>query len=449
MMGNPPPNWKVDISFRIANALEHAVIAVDKELNAVHYSRFVAQLAPSVDKEKIVTHLIAQVPLLTWQSFLETQQQYLRLTGIFLQQQAYELVLVRVQDAALIYPIAVDDVQQQMRQEFAYLLSEANKTHNPDEIISKTPQYLELLYRIEQVADTNSPVLLCGEMGSGKELLARMLYNLSSRRTHPFFKLSCSTTSNEILERQLFGVVGYQKGANYKNRKGLLEIASEGTVYLDKIEHLDLKLQAKIARLLKDGSFEPIGSSIPTRTNVRLIFSSRKPLLPLMEQGLFAEDLFYLLQKFPLQIPPLRERKDDIPLLIDYFCKKYAKKLGKKIKSPSTKVVRRLMQYDFPGNVRELENLVERAVLLTQTEKLNLETVLPDLNTVVNENGGVSVFLNFEEMQRKHILDALRKTNWRVSGIGSAAELLQLNPKTLVSKMRKLEIRRSNKQSQD
>ncbi|MEM9991828.1 MAG: sigma 54-interacting transcriptional regulator [Bacteroidota bacterium] len=441
-MGQSPQTWNRHLAVRTANALEQALMIVDAELNILHQNYCISNLLSSKKYAQAATIVVAQIPKLTWQIFVDSQQSYLRLGTVFLQQQSYEVIAVRAEAAFLLYLNLVDDEQQQIRQELAYLLTQANQTHNPDEIVGKASVYLDLLYQVEQIADTEAVALLIGETGTGKELIARMLYRLSDRYNHPFFKINCAALPNAILERHLFGTFDRRTRTNAKSRKGILEIANSSTVYLDKVDALSIELQAKIARLLQDGTYEAVGATSPRRTEVRFLASTTKNLQTLVDKGFFRKDLYFLLRKFPLEVPSLRRRKEDISLLVAYFQKKYAKKRGKAIKKPFSKTLRRLMQYDFPGNVRELENLVERAVLLTQNGVLNLEAVLPDVNTIIDEKGELTAFLNFEEMQRQHILNALKKTNWRVSGAGGAAELLALNPKTLVSKMKKLRIER-------
>ncbi|MFK8007569.1 MAG: sigma 54-interacting transcriptional regulator [Saprospiraceae bacterium] len=302
-------------------------------------------------------------------------------------------------------------------------------------IITRDPNYKRVLRQVEQVADTDATVLILGETGTGKELLARAIYQLSERADLPMVKVNCGALPENLIESELFG---HERGAftgAHQQKIGKFERADKGTIFLDEIGELPLDLQAKLLRVLQEGEIERVGGTKLLKIDVRIIAATNRNLIDEVGKGTFREDLYYRLNVFPINNIPLRERREDIPVLIKHFAQKYSKKINKEILEISPRSLKKLMAYDFLGNVRELENLVERAVILSRGKVLNF-----DLSLTKKTNIKSSRFLSMEEMQKKHIIDALERTNGKVSGDLGAAELLKMNGKTLTSRMRKLGI---------
>ncbi len=303
-------------------------------------------------------------------------------------------------------------------------------------IVTKNQSYRKMLRQLVQVAPTDSTVLILGETGTGKELLADALYELSHRKEKPFIKVNCATLPEHLVESELFG---HEKGAftsAINRRTGRFELAHQGSIFLDEIAELPLDLQAKLLRVLQEGSFERIGGTATIQVDVRIIAATNRNLAELVNKGKFRRDLYYRLNVFPLENMPLRQRKDDIPILVKHFLKKYSNRLQKQVNSVNTNTFQQLQTYDFPGNIRELENLIERGVILAKTNVLKLDTIATEIDK------RTASFKSFEAMQRAHILEALQLTNWRISGEHGAAKLLEMNAKTLESKMRKLGVQR-------
>jgi len=290
------------------------------------------------------------------------------------------------------------------------------------------------------VADTSSTVLITGESGTGKELVARALHQLSRRSNRPMIKVNCATLPANLIESELFG---HEKGAftgALSKKLGKFELADGGTLFLDEIGEMPIDLQSKLLRAIQEGEIERLGGQEVKKVDVRIITATNRDLSKEIEEGNFREDLFYRLNVFPIYNMPLRERKEDIPLLIRFFCEKLGNKLGKKITDIPQKVIDKLMLYDFPGNVRELENLIERAIITSRTKKLSLgDWFNPKKRRKKTVN-----FDSLENHQRNYIIEVLKHTNWRVSGEEGAAKLLGLRPTTLYSKLDRLGIKRSN-----
>lgn len=307
-----------------------------------------------------------------------------------------------------------------------------------DEIITRNTPFLQLLEKAEEVAHTDTTVLILGETGTGKELLARGIHRLSPRKDKPFVIVNCAAIPPSLIESELFG---YERGAFTgadRRKTGRFEEADKGTIFLDEIGELPLDMQSKLLRVLQEGTFERIGSNKSTRVDLRILAATNQQLAFLVDSGGFRRDLYYRLNVFPILIPPLRERKDDISLLVRHFVKKYNDKLGRNVHSIPQSALNKFRDYNFPGNVRELENLIEKSIILSKGERLEIEESFPTLEVIT----ATSHFKTFEEMQRDYILKALFLTNWRISGPNGAAQLLDLNPKTLETKMRKLKIKR-------
>ncbi len=328
----------------------------------------------------------------------------------------------------------------QLEAENVYLQEEIKNNNNFDFIITKNPNFIQTLNLIEQVAPTDSTVLILGETGTGKELLARAVHSRSNRSNKPLVKINCASLPANLIESELFG---HEKGAftgAIKKRIGFFELAHKGSLFLDEIGEMPIELQAKLLRVLQDGKFERIGGEEVISTDVRVIAATNRNLEKSIEEGKFRSDLYYRLNVFQLESPPLRDRKEDIKLLLDFFVKKFSDKMGKSIKNILPKTLSLLESYHWPGNIRELENVIERAVILSDGKTLNHNAF--NLTLAKKTSKTTDDILSFEEMQKAHILKALKKTQGRVSGPNGAALLLQMNPKTLDTKMRKLGIKR-------
>ncbi|KAA0992691.1 sigma-54-dependent transcriptional regulator [Dyadobacter aurulentus] len=328
-----------------------------------------------------------------------------------------------------------------LEEENQLLRQEVNDSFNFDDIVSKSPVFQEVLQRTARVAATEATVLITGETGTGKELLARAVHRISNRRQKPFIKINCAALPAQLIESELFG---HEKGAftgATSARPGRFELAHQGTIFLDEIGDFPLELQAKLLRVLQEGEFDRIGATRTTKVDVRIIAATHVDLNAAVQQGKFRADLFYRLNVFPIHTPPLRERKEDIPLLVRHFVRKYALKNGKVIRRISKKTYQLLQTHHWPGNIRELENVVERGVIMSKTDKFKVPP--EELGNMPVTGGAENGALNsLEENERLHIIRALQQTNWRVTGDQGAARLLQINERTLQSRIRKLQIRR-------
>ena len=329
----------------------------------------------------------------------------------------------------------VEKLKNRLQAENVYLQDEIRTDHNFKNIITQNENFKKVLRSVEQVASTDATVLIMGESGTGKELLARAVHSISQRKERPLVKVNCSALPVNLIESELFGhEKGAFTGAIYR-KIGRFELADKGTIFLDEIGDLPLELQTKLLRVLQEGEFERLGNSRTIAVDVRVIAATNRNLEKEIDQGAFREDLYYRLNVFPIKLPPLHQRKDDIPLLVHHFIKKYSKKIGKNIDVVPQNVIHTLTKYHWPGNVRELENIIERAVIISPTPKL----LLGDWFTSSNGNSQV---VTLEENEKQHIIRALKMTGWRISGEKGVARILGINPKTLDSRMRKLGIRR-------
>ncbi|MBN2414517.1 sigma 54-interacting transcriptional regulator [bacterium] len=337
---------------------------------------------------------------------------------------------------------ALDQVEQlkdRLQAENTYLQGEINLDHNFANIITKNRRLREILGQIEKVASTDSTVLILGESGTGKELLARAIHSISSRKDRPLVKVDCAALPGNLIESELFG---HEKGAftgAHARKTGRLELADGGTVFLDEIGELPLELQAKLLRFLQDGVIERVGNPQPIDVDVRTISATNRDLARGIKVGTFREDLYYRLNVFPITIPPLRERKEDIPLLVSYFCSKYSAKFGKVCGAVPKSVIDTLTAYPWPGNIRELENVIERAVILSQDGTLRPGELFAASVTAGADSTRITTL---EENERAYIVRVLEMTGWRVSGERGAAKILGIKPTTLASRMQKLGITR-------
>ncbi len=331
----------------------------------------------------------------------------------------------------------IKELKEQLQAEVIYLQEEIELQHNFDEIVGRSSELKYVLYKVEQVAPTDTTVLLLGETGTGKELIARAIHRASPRHAHPLVKVNCAALPATLIEAELFG---YEKGAftGASARKiGRFELANEGTLLLDEIGELPLELQAKLLRVLQEGEFERLGGSKTIKVNVRVIAATNRNLKIGIQNGLFREDLWYRLSVFPISLPPLRERKDDIPLLVSHFSNAFSKKLGKSLHSVAPGTMKALQDYSWPGNVRELANIIERAVINAEGPVLYLADKLDAAQTL---NRSSSNGRSLIEIEREIILQRLEESNWRIEGPKGAAQSLGLHPSTLRSRMAKLGI---------
>jgi len=339
--------------------------------------------------------------------------------------------------------VLMEQEQARLEAQNKYLQEEIKYSHNFEEIVSRSKNFHKILQQIEQVASTDATVLITGESGTGKELLARAIHNISNRNKRPLIKINCANLPANLIESELFG---HERGAftgAMERKIGRFELADGGTIFLDEIGELPVELQAKLLRVLQEGEFERLGNPKTMKVNVRVIAATNRNLEEAITKKEFREDLFYRLNVFPVISPPLRDRKEDIPLLVKHFVKKYEGKMGKEITDIPDKVIDALMLYDWPGNIRELENLVERALILSPGNTLAYGSWIPAVKTA-GPNGKPAV-QKLNEVEKQHIISVLEKTNWKVSGEKGAAKILGINPTTLEARMKKMGIER-NKQ---
>jgi formate hydrogenlyase transcriptional activator len=335
--------------------------------------------------------------------------------------------------------VLLEQEKQRLQAQNQYLQEEIKLTYNFEEIISKSNTFQKVLRQIEQVAATDATVLILGESGTGKELIARAIHNISNRSKKPLVKVNCATLPANLIESELFG---HEKGAftgALDKKIGRFELANGGTIFLDEIGELPVELQAKLLRVLQEGEFERLGNPHTIKINTRVIAATNRNLQSAIEKKEFREDLFYRLNVFPVVCPPLRDRKEDIPLLVKHFCQKHEGKIGIRIKDVPNKVMVALMDYDWPGNIRELENIIERAMILSTNGILEYGDWIP---TEKISSNGKPAASRLEDIERNHIIETLNKTGWKVSGEKGAAKILGLNPTTLEARMKKLGIKR-------
>jgi formate hydrogenlyase transcriptional activator len=375
--------------------------------------------------------------------------------GEFLQEVANQIVLA-IQNMRSYQEI--DSLKAKLEKENTYLREELRTEHNFEEIVGNSPAVLRALGAVDQVAPTDATVLIYGETGTGKELVARAIHNRSARNGRALVNVNCSAISAGLVESELFG---HMKGAftgALERRIGRFELAHNGTIFLDEIGELSLETQVKLLRVLQEHEFEPVGSSHPVCVDVRVIAATNRNLREAMQEGLFRSDLFYRLNVFPIELPPLRERRSDIPQLVAFYVSRFSKRLGKKIDGVSRESMEKLMNYPWPGNIRELQNVIERAVILSVDPTLRLDR---DLMSVAASTKGIETperdasaqrqadlkspnpLLTLEEVDRNHILTALQHTAGVVDGPKGAARILNLHPNTLRHRMGKLKIKGS------
>lgn len=344
---------------------------------------------------------------------------------------------------------ALDDALESLQQatdrleaENVYLRSEIKLDHDFDEIIGMSDELRRSLQMVEQVADTMTPVLILGETGTGKELVARAVHEHSSRRHRPLVKVNCAALPASLIESELFG---YEKGAFTSadsSKRGRFDLAHGSTLFLDEIGEIPIELQAKLLRVLQDGEFERLGGDKTIKVDVRLIAATNRDLWDACEAGDFRTDLYYRINTFPIELPPLRDRGDDIRLLAEHFIRQHAPRLGRQVTAMSARMMRQLEGYEWPGNVRELESVIQRALISTSGPVLELGQALGERKGSEISVLSHTIVPNLQSVERDHILSVLAKTNWKISGDNGAAATLEIPPSTLRSKMKKLGIER-------
>jgi formate hydrogenlyase transcriptional activator len=385
----------------------------------------------------------------------QQRDRYSDVDAAFLQEVANQVALA-VQNMQSYQEI--DSLKARLEKENVYLREELRAEHNFEEIVGNSPALLKALHAVEQVAPTDSTVLIYGETGTGKELVARAIHNRSTRNGRALVSVNCSAISAGLVESELFG---HMKGAftgALERRIGRFELANGGTIFLDEIGELSLETQVKLLRVLQEHEFEPVGSSHPLRVNVRVIAATNRNLHEAVREGRFRSDLFYRLNVFPLELPPLRERRADIPQLVAFCLSQFSKRLGKKIDGVSRDSMENLVNYPWPGNIRELQNVIERAIIVSADPTLRLDR---DLMPVVTAAKGTEPpeadspgdpqaalnspkpLLTLDEVERNHILAVLQHAGGVVDGPKGAAKILNLHPNTLRHRMDKLNIKGS------
>lgn len=322
------------------------------------------------------------------------------------------------------------------------------KEHNFEEILGNSPELLKLLDRVESAAPTDANILIIGETGSGKELIARAIHGRSARKNTPLVKVNCGAIPSGLVESELFGHVKGAFTSASERRIGRFELANNGTLFLDEVGELPLETQVKLLRVLQEQEFEPVGSNRTIKVNVRIIAATNRDLQKSVQSGEFRSDLYYRLNVIPLYVPALKERRSDIPELVMNFLRRFAERMEKPIQSVSPETMQLLVDYPWPGNIRELQNTIERGVVLSRGSVLKLGADLLPIDesyrNIESEETRESTFTDsLEDVQRQHILRILETTGWLISGPNGAGAILNLHPNTLRSLMSRLGIRRA------
>ncbi|MGW9686724.1 sigma 54-interacting transcriptional regulator [Flagellimonas sp. 2504JD1-5] len=352
----------------------------------------------------------------------------------------YTLILRNIDDRVL-----AERKINSLTNQTQYLKEEIKQLTNDYGIIAQDRTMAKVLDLVEQVASTEATVLIQGETGTGKELVARAIHNSSDRSDKPLIRINCGAIPANLIESELFG---HEKGAftgATTSRKGRFLLADKGTIFLDEIGELPLDLQPKLLRIIQEGEFDPVGSSETIKVDVRIIAATHRDLLEFSKTGKFREDLYYRLNVFPIIVPALKDRGDDVCLIADRMVRQFSKKMNKYVEPLSNNQKKLFLDYDWPGNVRELQNLIERAIIVSNNGQVNWQTIIPQESSEVTASQGpesnrVLTSKEIMELERENILRALRQSKWKISGENGAASLLQLRPTTLTSKIKALGI---------
>jgi formate hydrogenlyase transcriptional activator len=405
-----------------------------------NYGRFHADIARKFLEEGLMSACI--VPLNSSNRARGTHSLASLREGAFTQEDVDLLALVANQVAiavenALAYQ-EIAELKNKLAEEKLYLEEEIRTDHNFEEIVGESTALKRVLSQAETVAPTDSTVLILGETGTGKELVARAIHNLSRRRDRTFVKVKCAAIPTGLLESELFG---HERGAftgAIAQKVGRFELAHQGTLFLDEVGDIPLELQPKLLRVLQEKEFERLGGTRTIRIDVRVVAATNRDLAKMVAEGQFRSDLYYRLNVFPIAMPPLRERREDIPLLVRYFAQRFSRRNDKPIETISSEDMEELTRYHWPGNARELENLIERAVILARGPVLRI----PPGELTVEPETPSPLPSTLAAAEREHILRALRQTNWVIGGPGGAAARLGLKRTTLQSRIKKLGILR-------
>jgi len=439
-----------------AVARRETIIINQKDRSGFH-SEFTARIAAQGIKSSCIAPLISHDRVLGILAVSSLQDCAFSQEDADLFSQISRQVAIAVENALAFNQI--EALKNKLTSEKVYLEEEIQSQYNFTEIIGQSPSLANVFKQVEIVAPTDSTVLILGETGTGKELIARAIHSLSDRRERTLVKMNCAAIPTGLLESELFG---HERGAftgAISQRIGRFELAHKGTLFLDEVGDIPLELQAKLLRVLQEGEFERLGSTRTQKVDVRLVAATNANLEQLVADRQFRSDLFYRLNVFPVHLPPLRQRSGDIPLLVAFFAQKFARRFRKKIETIPADAITRLEQYPWPGNVRELENFIERAVILSRGSELEIPPGEPRLPNDSEAVSAIPVFAStlplavapatntLADSEREAILHALRETNWVVGGASGAAARLGLKRTTLISRMNKLGISRSQPQA--
>ncbi len=405
---------------------------------------YVRTFSPVLDGDGAVTHVIGYGQEIT---ALKGAEQALRKAHDELQEE----VLVRKQ-AEEDLRRALDEVEalkDRLHAENAYLQEEIKTQHNFEEILGQSPALLETLRAVETVAPTEANVLIQGETGTGKELIARAIHAASRRREKALIKVNCAAVPDSLFESEFFGHVRGAFTGAVKDRAGRFELADGGTLFLDEVGEIPPAMQSKLLRVLQEGEFERVGSAKTSTVNVRIVAATNRDLKREVGAGRFREDLYYRLSVFPIPVAPLRDRPEDVPLLARHYLERGARKLRQPVRALTPEQVRQLQRYDWPGNVRELENVIERALITARGGGVRFQLPAVATNGAVsaedrNAGRGVVPEAEIRRRERENLLAALRRADWRIHGPRGAARLLGVKPTTLASRIKKLGLERPN-----
>ena len=444
----------------IADILREGGYAVDtapdgvmaiRHIDAESYDLVITDLnLPEIDGMMVLKHVVDQSPdtmciILTGYGTIKSAVEAIK-TG------AFDYITKPIKSGEILLVVEKALRFKHLERENILLRQQLRTKYRFENFVGDSRPIQKVFELIEKVADTDSTVLITGESGTGKELIARAIHYNSYRRDNPMVVINCGAIPEELLESELFG---HEKGAftgAHKSRIGRFELANEGTIFLDEIGDMSPNLQVKLLRVLQEQKFERVGSTRTIKVDIRTIAATNKNLVSAVNKGTFREDLYYRLNVIPIKVPPLRHRKSDIPLLVDFFLKKFCKEKRKHVKGFTSEAMDALLQYDWRGNVRELENLVERVIILANGDEIGLEDIpessesikgrartIKSLETTIPPEGGIRFDHAVEEYEKKLILQALSETNWVTT---KAAKLLNMNRTTLIEKMKKKKLRK-------
>jgi DNA-binding NtrC family response regulator len=441
----------------IADILREGGYAVDtapdgvkaiRYIDAESYDLVITDLnLPEIDGMMVLKHVVDQSPdtmciILTGYGTIKSAVEAIK-TG------AFDYITKPIKSGEILMVVEKALRYKHLERENILLRQQLRKKYRFDNFVGDSKPIQKVFELIEKVADTDSTVLITGESGTGKELIAKAIHYNSYRRDNPMVVINCGAIPEELLESELFG---HEKGAftgAHKSRIGRFELANEGTIFLDEIGDMSPNLQVKLLRVLQEQKFERVGSTRTIKIDIRIIAATNKNLISAVNKGTFREDLYYRLNVIPIKVPPLRHRKSDIPLLVDFFLKKFNKEKRKNVKEFTSEAMDTLLYYDWRGNVRELENLVERVVILSNGDEIDLEDIpesiagrartIEPFESTISPNGGIPFDHAVEEYEKKLILQALSETNWVTT---KAAKLLNINRTTLIEKMKKKRLHR-------